>query len=34
MTLYNSVNVKSSNCYLSKLKPVIKNATEISLKLS
>ena len=34
MTLYNSLNVKSSNCHLNKLKSVIKNATGISLKLS
>ena len=34
MTLYNSLNVKSSNCPLNKLKSVIKNATGISLKLS
>ena len=34
MTQYNSVNVKLSNSQLSKLKSAIKNATEVTLKLS
>ena len=34
MTQYNSVNVKSSNSKLNKLKSAIKNATEVTLKFS
>ena len=30
MTLHNSVNVKSSNRHLRKLKPVIKNAINVT----
>ena len=34
MTQYNSLNVKLSNSQLSKLKPGIKNETDIVLRLS
>ena len=34
MTQYNSLNVKLSNSQLSKLKPVIKNETDVVLRLS
>ena len=34
MTQYNSVNVKLSNSQVSKLKSAIKNAAEVTLKLS
>ena len=34
MTQYNSLNVKLSNSQLNKLKSVIKNETEVVLKLS
>ena len=34
MTQYNSLNVKLSNSQLNKLKPAIKNETEVVLRLS
>ena len=34
MAQYNSANVKLSNSQLNKLKSAIKNATEVTLKLS
>ena len=34
MTQYNSWNVKLSNSQLNKLKPAVKNKTEIVLRLS
>ena len=34
MTQYNSLNVKLSNSQLNKLKPAIKNKTEVVLRLS
>ena len=34
MTQYNTLNVKLSNSQLNKLKPVIKNGTEVTLNLS
>ena len=34
MTQYNSLNVKLSNSQLNKLKPVIKDETEVALRLS
>ena len=34
MTRYNSLNVKLSNLQLNKLKPAIKNETEVVLRLS
>ena len=34
MTQYNSLNVKLSNSQLNKLKPGIKNETDVSLRLS
>ena len=34
MTQYNSLNVKLSNSQLNKLKPTIKNETEVVLRLS
>ena len=34
MTQYNTLNVKWSNSQLNKLKSVIKNGTEVTLKLS
>ena len=34
MTQYNSLNVKQSNSQLTKLKPAIKNETEVVLRLS
>ena len=34
MTQYNSLNVKLSNSQLNKLKPAIKNETEVILRLS
>ena len=34
MTQYNSLNVKLSNSHLNKLKSVIKNKTEVVLRLS
>ena len=33
MTQYNSLNVKLSNSQLNKLKPAIKNETEVVLRL-
>ena len=34
MTQYNTLNVKLSNSQLNKLKPAIKNGTEVTLNLS
>ena len=34
MTQYNSLNVKLSNSQLNKLKPAIKNETDVILRLS
>ena len=34
MTQYNTLNVKLSNSKLNKLKPAIKNQTEVVLRLS
>ena len=34
MTQYNGLNVKLSNSQLNKLKSVIKNETEVALRLS
>ena len=34
MTQYNSLNIKLSNSQLNKLKLAMKNATEVTLKLS
>ena len=34
MTQYNTLNLKLSNLQLNKLKSVIKNSTEITLKIS
>ena len=34
MTQYNSLNVKLSNSQLNKLKPAIKNGTDVVLRLS
>ena len=34
MTQYNSLNVKLSNSQLNKLKPAIKNGTDVILRLS
>ena len=34
MTQYNSLNVKLSNSQLNKLKPAIKNESEVVLRLS
>ena len=34
MTRYNSLNVKLSNLQLNKLKPAVKNETEVVLRLS
>ena len=34
VTQYNTLNIKFSNSYLNKLKSIIKNGTEVTLKLS
>ena len=34
MTLYNTLNVKLSHSQLNKLKPAVKNGTDVTLNLS